>query len=283
LIQQPFFSICSSIALHFRVTLSYSCHFLLFPFHLIHSLVYCLNFTSCLRSRYTYFYNEVLPGGGFRRLNAIRLRIPRHEDITIRPKKRIAQAGTVDGNAPAELIGDPVAGATTPTGKIIANISTGSESGQSSAGGYFPSGVTGTAACEKEMCCICQYVSMAMTAAFLGPTGRCNDLARAAICLGFHDAGAWKRGMTSGGADGSIVLAPAEISRADNKGLEGIVAKAKDFQKQCSPYSVGIAPIRSHLCCCHLPTRTSSSILRGKERFHTASTRKSPTRCLAIS
>jgi hypothetical protein len=158
-------------------------------------------------------------------------------------KKRIAQAGTVDGDAPAELLGDLVTGITTPTGKIIANILTGSESGQSSAAGYFPPGMPGSAACKKDTCCIWSYVSMAMTAAFLGPTGRCNDLARAAIRLGFHDAGTWKRGMTTGGADGSIVLAPGEISRADNKGLESVVQKAKDFQTQFGPYGVGMADL----------------------------------------
>ena len=34
--------------------------------------------------------------------------------------------------------------------------------------------------------------------------GGCNDNARAAIRLGFHDAGTWDRTQTHGGADGSF-------------------------------------------------------------------------------
>jgi hypothetical protein len=104
-------------------------------------------------------------------------------------RKRIAQVdGNVDGDAPAELLGDLITGITTPIGQTIANILTGAESGQSAAAGYTPP-LLGTAACKKDTCCVWSYISAVMTAAFIGPTGRCNSLARQAIRLGFHDAG----------------------------------------------------------------------------------------------
>lgn len=104
-------------------------------------------------------------------------------------KKRIAQAdGNADGDAPSELLGDLNKGITTPIGQTIANVLTGVESGQSAVADYTPP-LLGTAACKKDTCCVWAYISAVMTAAFLGPTGRCNSLARQAIRLGFHDAG----------------------------------------------------------------------------------------------
>jgi hypothetical protein len=104
-------------------------------------------------------------------------------------RKRVAQAdGNVDGDAPSELLGDLNTGITTPIGQTIANILTGVESGQSSTAGYTPP-LLGTAACKKDTCCVWSYISVVLSAAFLGPTGRCNSLARQAIRLGFHDAG----------------------------------------------------------------------------------------------
>jgi hypothetical protein len=53
--------------------------------------------------------------------------------------KRIAQqAGSADGDAPAELIGDLKNGATSSVGQSIANILVGDESAQSSTASYFP-------------------------------------------------------------------------------------------------------------------------------------------------
>lgn len=178
-------------------------------------------------------------------------------------RKRIAQAsGNVDGDAPAELLGDLNKGITTPMGQTIANVLTGVESGQSGVAGYVPP-LIGTAACKKDTCCVWAYISAVMTAAFLGPTGRCNSLARQAIRLGFHDAGGWystvpmkshpaytytgtwskslaAAGQDYGGADGSIALAAGEISRGENHGLEAIVQKAIAVQKT---FGVGMADL----------------------------------------
>jgi hypothetical protein len=159
---------------------------------------------------------------------------PRMKSLVSDIKRRAAQADTIDGDAPAELIGDLKAGATTPVGQSIANILTGVESGQSAVAGYLPP-LLGTAACKKDTCCVWSYISLVMSAAFTGPTGRCNSLARQAIRLGFHDAGTWSKSLAAagqdfGGADGSIALA-GESTRAENHGLEGIIAKAIAVQK----------------------------------------------------
>ena len=92
--------------------------------------------------------------------------------------------------------------------------------------------------------CVWRHVSIAMSLAFTGPTLRCNDLARAAIRLGFHDAGTWSarlaaQGQDFGGADGSIALA-GEITRPENKGLAQIVTQMLAWQKQ---FGVGMADL----------------------------------------
>ncbi|KAI5780893.1 heme peroxidase, partial [Geopyxis carbonaria] len=60
-------------------------------------------------------------------------------------------------------------------------------------------------------------------------SGRCTPLARAAVRLAFHDAATFSlarqaAGQPNGGADGSMLTDPAEVQRADNNGLQGIVA-----------------------------------------------------------
>lgn len=142
----------------------------------------------------------------------------------------LPQDGNADGDVSMGLIGDLQKGITTPVGQSIANILHGTESGQSSAMGTMPSS---SSSCKnsKDVCCLWYFVSRDLTAAFKGPTGRCNELARAAIRLGFHDAGTWSKklaatGQDFGGADGSLVLFN-EISRSENRGLELIVASAK--------------------------------------------------------
>ncbi|KAJ3131672.1 hypothetical protein HDU90_008124 [Geranomyces variabilis] len=54
--------------------------------------------------------------------------------------------------------------------------------------------------------------------------GKCNDNAKRAIRLMFHDAGTYSRTFKDGGADGSLLLFPDELARPDNAGLEEVVA-----------------------------------------------------------
>jgi hypothetical protein len=103
----------------------------------------------------------------------------------------------------------------------VADIIMGKADGQSTEAGYNAPQL-GTPQCQQDTCCVWQYVVNEMVAKFSGDSGRCNLYARGAVRLGFHDAGAWKKGMTYGGADGSMILTN-EISRDINRGLEEIV------------------------------------------------------------
>src|SRR5690242_8126922 len=141
------------------------------------------------------------------------------------------------------LIGDIKDGGRTPIGQAIARILLEQETGQSSEAGYKAPGTLGSAKCKADTCCVWSYISAELTKLFKGVSGRCNRNARAAIRLGFHDAGTWKEGLDFGGADGSIILAKEEISRPDNKGLQDIVRILGNLQKIYKAYGVGAADL----------------------------------------
>lgn len=68
-----------------------------------------------------------------------------------------------------------------------------------------------------------------------------------AIRLGFHDAGTWSQklaaaGQDFGGADGSLVLFN-EITRAENRGLEVIVALAKTMMFKYKDSGISMADL----------------------------------------
>lgn len=100
----------------------------------------------------------------------------------------------------------------------------------------------GSAACAKDTCCIWKYIADDMVPIFTGYSGRCTEMARAAVRMGFHDAGAWSKTTGPlGGADGSLLLAPEEMQRSDNRGLEAIVAQTKKWHDDYKKYGVGMA------------------------------------------
>lgn len=153
-----------------------------------------------------------------------------------------------DGDANPTMIGDlATTGPTTPVGQSIYNILMGTESAERNTKKieYIPPGLPGSTKCKADTCCVWWYVSLQLILSFTGITGRCNDRARAAIRLGFHDAGTWSaklaaQGQDFGGADGSIALSGTEISRAENNGLQDIIGKMLTWQKQ---YGVGMADL----------------------------------------
>ncbi|KAL8282816.1 hypothetical protein RB597_010180 [Gaeumannomyces tritici] len=101
-----------------------------------------------------------------------------------------------------------------------------------------------SAECKGDPCCAYRHVSAAMTEAFVGDGGQCNSLARQAIQLAFHDAAAWSSSMGAvGGADGSIVLAPEEMRRHDNLGMEETVAQRKKWFNQFRADGIGMADL----------------------------------------
>ncbi|KAH6616336.1 heme peroxidase, partial [Boeremia exigua] len=140
------------------------------------------------------------------------------------------------------LIGDIKDGGSTPVGKSIARILLEQESGQSDETYTIP-GALASAKCKADTCCVWAYVALDLTKLFRGPSGRCNENARTAIRLGFHDAGTWQEGLDFGGADGSIMLAREEIGRADNKGLQNIVSILRVLQLKYKPFGVGVADL----------------------------------------
>jgi hypothetical protein len=92
---------------------------------------------------------------------------------------------------------------------------------------YTPPGLLISLSCKLDTCCVYHYLSLDLVAYFTDPiTGQCNQNARAAVRLGFHDAGPWSRTSGRGGADGSILLAPTEYQRPVNNGLQAIRTKA---------------------------------------------------------
>lgn len=144
------------------------------------------------------------------------------------------------------MIGDlATVGATTPVGLSIQKILLRTESAEGSNSRYTAPGALGSAKCKADTCCVWSHISLAMTLKFVGVTGRCNDMARAAIRLGFHDAGTWsstkaKAGQDFGGADGSIVLSGTEINRPENNGLQAIAKQMATWQKK---YGVSMADL----------------------------------------
>lgn len=145
-----------------------------------------------------------------------------------------------------ELIGDLLDlsdSQLTPVGYAVKQIITGGASGQSSETyGGGSAAQLGSSACAADTCCIWQHISNDMASHFRGSSGRCNDLARQAIRLGFHDAAGWSKAAGrygGGGADGSIVLAAAEMQRPANRGMEQIVAQMKTWYGTYSKYNNG--------------------------------------------
>jgi hypothetical protein len=110
----------------------------------------------------------------------------------------------------------------------VADIILGKADGQDTNSTYAVPGELGTPSCMQDTCCVWKYVADEMAEKFKGDSNRCNLYARGAVRLGFHDAGAWKKGMTSGGADGSMILTD-ELSRDINRGLEEIVDQMRTW------------------------------------------------------
>lgn len=101
-----------------------------------------------------------------------------------------------------------------------------------------------SAACARDTCCVWWYIAEEMERLFRAPDGQCTNAARAAIRLGFHDAAGWSKFTGDfGGADGSIVLAPEEILRPANRGLEEIVQQMKFWYDKWSHYGISMADL----------------------------------------
>lgn len=148
-----------------------------------------------------------------------------------------------------ELLGDLLTlqdNQLTPVGTTIKNILQGTQGAESNAARYnlFTLPGKNTNACKADTCCVWQHISNEMFLKFIGLSGRCTNLARAAIRLGFHDAAGWSKNTgPGGGADGSLVLSPAEILRPENNGLQDIVAQMKTWYASYKGNGVSMADL----------------------------------------
>ncbi|CAK7203843.1 hypothetical protein SEUCBS139899_006592 [Sporothrix eucalyptigena] len=136
----------------------------------------------------------------------------------------------------------------TPVGSNIKAILSGN-GGQPLGDGiplYDAPGPLGSASCNADACCVHKYAMLDMYSMFSDPaSGGCSALARAAIRLGFHDAAAWdtNAGYGGGGADGSIILSPAELARPVNNGLQAIANQTWAWYERYHQYGASMADL----------------------------------------
>jgi hypothetical protein len=103
--------------------------------------------------------------------------------------------------------------------------------------------------CKADTYCVWRHIALEMEKIFRGASGRCTAEARAAVRLGFHDAGTWSKFTDDfGGADGSILLSglnggEAETSRSENNGLQHIASVTIDWWNKYKGYGVGMADL----------------------------------------
>ena len=134
------------------------------------------------------------------------------------------------GSLSKELIGDLITlsdSKLTRTGRAIKAVLTLEEDAESTETTLIRLPLI-TTLCKLDTCCVWQHISAEMETIFRGKSGRCTELARQAVRIGFHDAGTWSKSGGGGGADGSIILA-GEMARSENRGMEELVAKYKEF------------------------------------------------------
>ncbi|KAG8406913.1 hypothetical protein J3459_018550 [Metarhizium acridum] len=106
------------------------------------------------------------------------------------------------------------------TGKLIKNILQGNETPQDLTTAYSSVPDQNSAECKADKCCIWKHIADEMKSKMTGDAGRCNNLARQCIRMGFHDAATWSLDTgKDGGADGSLVLARECFDRQVNNGV----------------------------------------------------------------
>jgi hypothetical protein len=149
--------------------------------------------------------------------------------------------------AAPELIGDLLTlqdSELTPTGAVIKSILLGQATGQDATTKIAtPLPPKDSPECAADTCCIWKYIADEMASAMVGSAQRCNNLARASIRLGFHDAGAWSKSTVGGGADGSVVLARECEDRIDNNGLQNACSQMRSWHQNWERFGVSMADL----------------------------------------
>jgi hypothetical protein len=158
------------------------------------------------------------------------------------------QSRQAGGSGPStEMIGDLIDlpdKSLTKTGRDIKSILSGRGNPQDLTAGFWlgtPS--LGSRLCGLDPCCTWKHIANEMAAAMVGSAGRCNDLARSAIRLGFHDAATWSKTTGGTGADGSIVLTDECARVPENGGLLPVCGQMKTWHDKYSRYGVSMADL----------------------------------------
>lgn len=147
-----------------------------------------------------------------------------------------------DENDSDEMIGDLVSpGPTTPVGISISQIIVGDQDGFNNSAPQTGFPLVTSKACRKDTCCVWNYIAKDLVKKYTAGNGQCNRWARMAIRQGFHDAGAWSKNASHGGADGSLILATEEMGRIENRGLEEITNFTLSFYNRYKKFGIGMA------------------------------------------
>lgn len=143
------------------------------------------------------------------------------------------------------LLGDLIDEATatlSAVGAEISSILTGIADALADAGDYNPPGDIGSDECAADTCCKWAHIMDDIRGTFSDGDG-CSASARGAIRLGFHDAAAWQSSLSTGGADGSVVLNADELARIENRGLQDIAAQTQTWFDQYKEYNITMADL----------------------------------------
>ncbi|KAK5312516.1 hypothetical protein LTR93_011315 [Exophiala xenobiotica] len=108
---------------------------------------------------------------------------------------------------------------------------------------YTPPGPLGSDACRTDSCCVWDFIQRELFPQFIHDNGTCTALARAAVRVGFHDAGAWSTTSGFGGADGSLLLNANEIDRPENNGLQDIRSVGLGILQRYQEHGIGAADL----------------------------------------
>lgn len=144
-----------------------------------------------------------------------------------------------------ELLGDLLNEASSTlsaVGAEISSILTGILDALSDGDGYTPPGDIGSPECAADTCCKWSHIMSDIRGSFSDGSG-CTADARGAIRLGFHDAAAWQSSLSTGGADGSVVLNAEELARIENRGLQDIAAQTQTWFDQYKQYNITMADL----------------------------------------
>jgi len=143
-----------------------------------------------------------------------------------------------------ELLGDLVTlppSKLSAVGKEIKAILLGQTEGRGSRGYSAPR--LESAECRLDECCVWTHIADELYGLMHDEaTDTCNDFARGAIRMGFHDAAAWDRASAWGGADGSLLLSD-ELARPENRAMAGVGAKMQAIYAKYQAHSISMADL----------------------------------------